>query len=59
MIAHFRFNNWAEGQPGGEDECMGYSDEHEFLWDDFQCDNNVEPFYIYAYICEADPLWWK
>ena len=32
---------------------MGYSTEHNYEWDDFQCDNYVPSNVLVSYLCEG------
>ena len=47
------FNNWAEGEPSGGLGCMGYSEEHGFMWDDIQCEDYFASGLTVGFICEG------
>ena len=53
LVDIFRFDNWDENQPSGNGECMGYSAEHNYEWDDFQCNNYVTEDWRVSYLCEG------
>ena len=54
LIFVHSFNDWAEGEPSGGFGCMGYSEEHGFMWDDFQCENYIASGLFVGFICEGE-----
>lgn len=46
------FNSWADGQPSGNGDCMGYSKDHSLNWEDFQCDDYIVSDLTVGFICE-------
>ena len=47
-----RFESWGNNQPSGNGECMGYSENHDLQWDDFQCESYVSSGLTVGFMCE-------
>ena len=52
----FSFSDWADDQPDGNGECMGYSEQDNLKWNDFECDNFAASELWVGFICEATTI---
>ena len=54
MCSKNRFDAWADDKPSGNGDCMKYSAEHNFFWEDFTSENYVDKSLFVRYLCEEN-----
>ena len=49
---NYRYEAWADNQPSGNGDCMGYSAEHSLYWDDIPCEDYTGSGLLVGFLCQ-------